>query len=119
MPISLSPQQSADQAPRTAVVSRWAVAALPDEEAATFFSDEGETAQVFGVEPEDVLHIREPPDLQAPASDAAAPTAELTPAGRERTVDSGSWAEVESADGLGRVRTSYLALGLPPRGRGR
>ncbi len=85
-------------------------AELPGEDTATFYSEDGAVAQVFGVEADDVLHIRQLPDPEAETLDNAAPTSELTLTGRERDVDSGIWAEVETDDGVGWVNTAYLAF---------
>lgn len=83
---------------------------LPGEDTATFFGDQGEAAHVFGVEDDDVLHIRGLPDPEADSLDSAAPDSEVTLTGRERSVDSGIWTEVETEAGVGWVNTAYLTF---------
>lgn len=89
---------------------------LPGEDVITYFSEAGRTANVVGVDSGDVLFVRARPDVGAEEVGRLAPTAEATLAGRERSVGTGLWAEVELSDGVGWVNSSYLAY-LPETGR--
>ena len=87
---------------------------LPGEEFDMFFNDEGAAVHVVGVEDADVLFVRALPDHTAQEVGRLAPTGEATLAGQERNVENGLWAEVELADGVGWVNSSYLGYLAEP-----
>lgn len=89
---------------------------LPGTDVTTYFSQAGATANVVGVKTGDVLFVRELPDASSDEVGRLAPTGDATLAGRERSVGDATWAEVELADGVGWVNSSYLAF-LPEQGR--
>ncbi len=88
---------------------------LPGDEHEMHFSGEGATVSVIEVEHDDVLFVRELPDPEAAEVGRFAPVDELTLAGRERSVESGLWTEVNVGEGVGWVNASYLAY-IPDQG---